>query len=159
MKGLGLFLAAPYRPKCGRLWESFHFTRRLTVSLTLALSPLGSGAKQLLIAFILVFSLAGHTWVKPFARAGDNLAETCSMSLLLVSFIVSLVLNDPQKQQATGNISFRDGSIWFVFACNAAFVVVLGGFYLKRTAAKAKNRLMKKLKDRNDDKTVPLIEP
>jgi hypothetical protein len=113
------FLRSPYTDSA-YFWEAVQLLRRILLAAVGALSPLHSLSQPVLVSCILILSLFAHTWVKPFARARDNLLESTSLILLLASFLAGLISANP-----TFAPSARSIVSWLFFSLNALFILSL----------------------------------
>jgi hypothetical protein len=98
-----------------------------------ALVPFHSTALPVGITVLLTASLAVHTWFRPFRQNIDNMAESLSLSLLLVTYMVGLVIAN-----AKFVLDDRGGSefaAWLVVALNGLFLLALFlGLFTKYTS-------------------------
>ncbi len=116
------FLEAPYR---GGLtwWELVQTSRRLVLAMLQALVPFQSATLPVGITVLLTASLAVHTWCKPFRKRIDNMAESLSLSLLLVTYMVGLVIANAKF--VLDDRGGTDFAAWLVVALNGLFLLAL----------------------------------
>ena len=116
------FLEAPYREGLTG-WELVQTSRRLILAVLQALVPFQSAALPVAVTVLLTASLAVHTWCKPFKTRVDNMAESLSLSLLLVTYMVGLVIaNLTFVQDDRGGTTF---AAWLVVVLNGVFLLAL----------------------------------
>jgi hypothetical protein len=116
------FLEAPYRDEL-TWWELVQTSRRLILAILQALVPFQSATLPVGITVLLTASLAVHTWCKPFRKRIDNMAESLSLSLLLVTYMVGLVIANTKF--VLDDHGGTDFAAWLVVALNGLFLLAL----------------------------------
>jgi len=107
-----------YKPKF--YWAEIYFmTRRLALALVLSLISDESAASAAVSLIVLLLALIIHAWMKPFNVAVDNNLELLSLSVIVVSYLLSVLI---------GNIGFggsNDGIQWAIFIFNLLLIILL----------------------------------
>jgi hypothetical protein len=116
------YLEAPYRDGL-TWWELVQTSRRLTLAVLQALVPFQSAILPVGITVLLTASLAVHTWCRPFRQNIDNMAESLSLSLLVVTYMVGLVIANAKF--VLDDRGGTDFAAWLVVAVNGVFLLVL----------------------------------
>ena len=97
-------------------WEYVQVGKKLTIALLQALAPFQSSFLPVGITLVLSGSLLVQSWRKPFRARLDNVAESLSATLLLVTYMSGLVVSN-----AVLVSHGTEGIAWLMVILNFAF--------------------------------------
>eukprot|EP01119_Soliformovum_irregulare_P004124 TRINITY_DN1513_c0_g1_i1.p1 TRINITY_DN1513_c0_g1~~TRINITY_DN1513_c0_g1_i1.p1 ORF type:complete len:1212 (-),score=333.05 TRINITY_DN1513_c0_g1_i1:71-3706(-) len=107
-----------YKP--GLYWAEIYFmTRRLALALVLSLIEDESAASAAVSLIVLLLALIIHAWMKPYNVSVDNNLELTSLSVIVVSYLLSILI---------GNIGFgtsNEGIQYLIFIGNLILLLFL----------------------------------
>ncbi len=117
------YLAGPYR-RNHRGWEAVQVSRRLSLSLVQGLVPFHSLALPLLITLLLTVSLVLHSYRRPYKARSANIAESISLTILLVTYTLGIVASE--RVSVLDPIPrIGEAVAWIILLVNLIFVLCI----------------------------------
>jgi hypothetical protein len=89
-------------------WAELYFNiRRALIALAASMLAYDSATLPAVTLIILLASMITHAWTKPFRSAVDNNLELLSLSSIVISYMVSVLLEDVGFGNSTNGVQVR----------------------------------------------------